>query len=334
MKRRSPIPLTAPGRRQMLKQAAALGAAGFAAPYVLSSAHAQANADIAPYTGAKVNWRQAEGESITVAVIPASYFENLIAIAPTFQALTGVNVRFEKVPPGQIRQKAMLDLSSKTGTYATSATDPMYYPLYVSNKWIDPIDHYLADSALTDPKWFDNDDIFKAWRDANSYEGKPYAVPYDGEVTVQVYRKDLYDARGLKAADTLDEFVKNAAALHDPANRMYGMALRGFAGAGQNMYIYPSLFKEFGGNWFSGRKVVVNSPEAIRALDWYVDAQTKYAPPAVNNWNWPDIADAFSQGTLGAYIDAHSSAAVLMNPEKSKVIGKIAFARWPKGPTG
>ena len=333
MKRRAST-LPAPGRRRMLKQTVALGAATLAAPYVLPSAHAQANADIAPYANAKINWRQAEGESITVAVIPASYFENLIAIAPTFEALTGVKVRFEKVPPGQIRQKAMLDLSSKTGTYATSATDPMYYPLYVSNKWIEPIDRYLSDSTLTDAKWFDNDDIFKAWRDANSYEGKPYAVPYDGEVTVQVYRKDLYDAKGLKAAETLDEFLKNAAAINDPTNRVYGMALRGFAGAGQNMYIYPSLFREFGGEWFKGKKVVVDSPEAVKALEWYVDAESKYAPPAVRNWNWPDIADAFSQGTLGCYIDAHSSASVLMNPEKSKVIGKIAYARWPKGPTG
>ena len=333
MKSRTTKP-SAPGRRTMLKQTAALGAATLAAPYVLRNAHAQANADVAPYTQAKINWRQAEGAEIAAAVIPASYFDNLIALAPTFEALTGVKVRFEKVPPGQIRQKAMLDLSSKTATYATSATDPMYYPLYVSNKWIEPIDRYLADSALTDAKWFDNDDIFKAWRDANSYEGKPYAVPYDGEVTVQVYRKDLYDAKGLKAADTLDDFLKNAAAINDAANRVYGMALRGFAGAGQNMYIYPSLFREFGGDWFRGKKIVVDSPEAVRALDWYVDAETKYAPPAVRNWNWPDIADAFSQGTLGCYIDAHSSASVLVNPEKSKVVGKIAFARWPKGPSG
>ena len=334
MKRRSIATVAAPGRRRMLKHSAALGVAAVAAPYVLRSAHAQANADMAPYTQAKVNWRQAEGEEIAVAVIPASYFDNLIAIAPTFEALSGVKVRFEKVPPGQIRQKAMLDLSSKTATYATSATDPMYYPLYVSNQWIEPLDKYLRDSALTDAAWFNYNDILKAWRDADSYEGKPYAIPYDGEVTVQVYRKDLYDAKGLKPAETLDDYLKNAAALNDPANRMYGMALRGFAGAGQNMYIYPSLFKEFGGTWFSGKKVVVNSPAGVRALDWYVDAQSKYAPPAVRNWNWPDIADAFSQGTLGCYIDAHSSAAVLMNPEKSKVIGKVGFARWPKGPTG
>ena len=46
------------------------------------------------------------------------------------------------------------------------------------------------------------------------------------------------------------------------------------------------------------------------------------------------IADAFSQGTVGSYIDANTSAAVVANPEKSKVVGKIGFARWPKGPSG
>ncbi len=84
----------------------------------------------------------------------------------------------------------------------------------------------------------------------------------------------------------------------------------------------------------SGKDIVVNSPEAVTALTWYVDTLGQYAPPAVRNWNWPDIADAFSQGTVATYIDAHSSAAVINNPEKSKVVGKIAYARWPKGPSG
>ena len=112
------------------------------------------------------------------------------------------------------------------------------------------------------------------------------------------------------------------------------MALRGFAGAGQNMYIYPSIFREFGGEWMKGTRVVVNSARGgPRARLVRRCANRSIAPPAVRNWNWPDIADAFSQGTLGTYIDAHSSAAVLMNPEKSKVIGKMAFARWPQGPS-
>lgn len=322
-----------PSRRRVIQQGAALTAAGVLGTRFASSALAQGD-DLAPYRAAKVNWRQAEGQEITVAVIPASYFENLISLQPQFEALTGVKLRFEKVPPGQIRQKAVLDLSSKTATYATHAADPMYFPLYVANKWVEPLDRYLSDPALTDAAWYNYNDIIKAWRDADSMNGKPYGIPYDGEVTVQVYRKDLYAEKKLKPADTYDELSANAKALNDPANRMYGLALRGFAGAGQNMYIYPSLFRGFGGNWTSGNQIVVNSPEAVKALTWYVDTLTAYAPPAVRNWNWPDIADAFSQGTVACYIDAHSSAAVITNPEKSKVVGKIAYARWPKGPNG
>ena len=173
----------------------------------------------------------------------------------------------EKVPPGQIRQKALLDLSSKTATFATHAADPMYYPLYVANKWVDPLDTYLNDPTLTDKAWFNYDDIIKAWREADSVGGKPYGIPFDGEVTVQVYRKDLYAAKGLKPAETYDQLLSNAKALTDPANRTYGLALRGFSGAGQNMYVYPSILRGFGGSWFNGDKLVVNSPEAVKALE-------------------------------------------------------------------
>ena len=191
------------GRRKFMGQAAAFGAAGLGSGWV-GDALAQ-GADLAPYKSAKINWRQAAGESVSVAVIPASYFDNLLSLLPQFESLTGVKVRAEKVPPGQIRQQAMLDLSSHTTTYATHAADPMYYPLYVANKWVDPLDKYLNDTSLTDPSWYRYDDIFKAWRDADSIDGKPYGIPYDGEVTVQVYRKDLYDAKGLHPAETYDQ---------------------------------------------------------------------------------------------------------------------------------
>ena len=181
--------------------------------------------ELAPYRRAKVNWRQVEGEEITVAVIPASYFDNLITLLPQFEALTGIKLRFEKVPPGQIRQKALLDLSSKTATYATHAADPMYYPLYVVQQVGRAARQVPGRPQLTDAAWFNYDDIIKAWRDADSIDGKPYGIPYDGEVTVQVYRKDLYDAKGLKPADTYEQLCANAKALNDPANRVYGPGL-------------------------------------------------------------------------------------------------------------
>src|ERR1700677_1843043 len=86
------------GRRDLLRTAAVLGAGSIAAPYLIRSARAQA-ADLAAYTSAKINWRQAEGEQITVGVIPAGYFDNLIGMTAEFEALTGIKVRYEKIPP-------------------------------------------------------------------------------------------------------------------------------------------------------------------------------------------------------------------------------------------
>src|SRR4051795_2474246 len=199
-----------PTRRTLIKTGTAAAALATFGPAILRSASAQ-DADLAPYKSAKIDWQQVSGETITVAGITASYFENLISLGPQFKALTGIDVRFEKIPPAQIRQKSVIDLTSKTGIYATHAADPMYYSLYDANKWVEPLDSYLGEKSLTDADWFKFDDIVPAWRNADSIDGKFYGVPYDGEVTIQVYRKDLYDAKGLKPADDLETFVKNAA---------------------------------------------------------------------------------------------------------------------------
>lgn len=335
MSNKPSIPGSEVSRRTALKTALASATALAAPGLLIGRAHAAGEyMDLARFQGAGIDWRMAEGERITIAAIPAGYFNNLETVLPDFRALTGVDARIEMIPPGQIRQKAVLDLSSKTGTYATHAADPMYYPLYAANGWVDPLDDYLGSDRLTDSAWFDYDDIQPGHRGATSLDGRPYGIPFDGEATIQIYRKDVYDAAGLQPADTLEDYMSNAAAVHDPDNRLWGCALRGFRGAGQNMYIYPSIFRSYGGEWFDGDRVTVDTPEALAALQYYVELLNNYAPAGVENWNWPDIADAFSQGTVASYIDAHGSAAVVANPEKSTVVGKIGFARWPKGPSG
>jgi ABC-type glycerol-3-phosphate transport system substrate-binding protein len=168
--KRHPEHKTNDGRRRALKQGVALGAAVAGAPWVLRHAHAQ-GFDLGAYQKAKINWRLAEGQRVNVAVIPAAYFDNLIALTPEFEALTGVKVQFDKVPPGQIRQKAVLDLSSKTGNISTHAADPMYLPLYAANKWTDALEPYLNDPKLTDKAWFKHEDIFEAWRKADMVDG-------------------------------------------------------------------------------------------------------------------------------------------------------------------
>src|SRR5688572_17124435 len=117
-------------RRHFILGATTVAGVTVAAPAILHSSARAAEAAIGPYQEAKINWRQCEGQSLNVAIIPASFFKSLIARGTEFTELTGIKVGFEEIPPGQIRNKTVLDLNSKTGTYSTSFTDPMYYPLY------------------------------------------------------------------------------------------------------------------------------------------------------------------------------------------------------------
>ncbi|NEE03338.1 extracellular solute-binding protein [Phytoactinopolyspora halotolerans] len=325
-------------RRTFLQGSAATGVTALAGGSVLAGCgddEGSTREGTEEYDQAGIDWRAAEGQTINVAVIPATYFGNLLELIPEFEELTGISVNSEEIPPGEIRAEVIRDLSTGAGNYHTHAADPMYYPLYVANGWVDALEPYLDDQDLTNPEWFAHEDIFQMWREATQIDGVTYGIPYDGEVTVQVYRTDLFDEHGLKPAETFDEFRSNAEAMHVPDDRLWGAALRGFPGAGQNMYIYPSLFRAFGGEWFDdGGNPTVNSDAGVAALEYYVSLLNDLAPDGVVNWNWPDIADAFAIGTLGSYIDAHSSAAVLQDEETSVVADSLGFARWPAGPDG
>ncbi len=288
-----------------------------------------------PYLAARINWRQLAGERIHILVTPAHYFTKFRSVTPEFTRLTGIEVTFEVIPPREMREKAVLDLSSRTGNYASHTADPMYLPLYAVNNWVEPLDLFLNDHRLTDRAWFDLEDVVPLWRRHNTYRGRLWGMPVEGEVTIHIYRRDVYEQLGLRPPETLEELRETARRAHNPARNLYGLALRGFRGAGQNMYIWPSLFRAYGGQWFdhAGRPTV-NSEAGVRALEYYVSVLREFAPKGVENWNWPEIMEAFAAGTVAQYIDANSTASVIENPAKSKVAGKVGYQRWPKGPTG
>ncbi|MEJ7761618.1 MAG: extracellular solute-binding protein [Thermomicrobiales bacterium] len=324
-------------RRRLLKGTAALGSlaalpkSAFAAPALIK----QTGDDpaLAPYQDAQIDWRQAEGESIALLVTPAHYFEKFRAVTEDiFTELTGIEVQFEVIPPKELREKAVLDLAAGSGNYASHTGDPMYLPLYQSNEWVDPLDEYLNDPTLTDPAWFAVDDIIPNWIEADSVDGTLYGMPVEGEATIHIYRSDIYAELGLQPPQTLEELAQSAAAIH--TDDRAGMALRGFQGAGQNMYIFPSLFLEFGGQWFDADgNPTLNSAAGVDALQYYVDL-LQYAPAGVENWNWPEIMEAFAGGGLTQYVDANSTASVIENPASSTVAGKVGYQRWPAGPSG
>jgi multiple sugar transport system substrate-binding protein len=323
-------------RRQFLEKSAKVGglvmASGIAPAFLK---HTFAEEKYAEYLKAKINWRQVEGETIKVLVTPAHYFNKIRAVTPQFEELTGVKVEFDIIPPREMREKAVLDFGAKSANYASHTGDPMYLALYEANKWVDPLDEYLNDPKLTDKEWFDLDDIIPLWRKADSVNGKLYGMPAEGEATIHVFSRELYEQNALKPPETMDEFMVAAKALNKIDGKIAGAAIRGFRGAGQNMYIWPSLFLAWGGQWFDADgNPQVNSEAGIKSLEYYCELLQNCGPAGVENWNWPEIMEAFAGGSVAQFIDSNSTASVIENPQKSKLAGKTGYQRWPKGPSG
>jgi multiple sugar transport system substrate-binding protein len=132
-----------------------------------------------------------------------------------------------------------------------------------------PLDDYVA-------RWGAKDDYFAASWNTCVYQGHVYGLPYLSAPRVLLYRRDLLRAAGLsRPPDTWEELAEAAQRMtlrRGPVTVMAGMNLP------VSWQIFVEFLWENGGEIFSpdGRRSRLNSPEAIEALQFYVDLYHKY----------------------------------------------------------
>jgi len=169
-------------------------------------------------------------------------------------------------------------------------------------------------------------------RNGLSVDGKMFAVPFYGESSMLMYRKDLATKAGVTFSDppTWDQVADAAVKMTDKANGVYGICLRGKPGWGDNMAFLTTLVNTHGGQWFDMKwKPQVDSKPWHDAVNFYVDLMNKAAPPgsAANSFN--EILALYNEGKCGMWIDATIAASFITDPKQSKVADKVAFAKAP-----
>ena len=87
------------------------------------------------------------------------------------------------------------------------------------------------------------DNIFKAVKMQCFHDGKYYGVPHSPNVSLLIYRKDIFKQKGLKPPETWDDFIKMAQAMmeRDKDGRVtrYGLSLPGtplYSSAASDVY--------------------------------------------------------------------------------------------------
>jgi len=243
-------------------------------------------------------------------------------VAPAFEKETGIKVDFTLLPVDPWRARLKTELNS-----GSSGIDIVQWSVAMAG-WLgnhfDEHEEYAAKIIARDPDW-DWNDFLAGSKKAASYEGKMIGIPYRVTTGIMHYQKHLMDQAGItKLPETFEELRNAAIALNHPPER-FGFGLNGRQGPAMFSSFSPWLYSAGGDTVdFKTGEILINSPQAIAALEYWSGFVTKdkVIPPEAMTWDFEEIV-AGGQGDRYAMVETFAPYGTLINdPKLSRTGGK------------
>ncbi len=267
----------------------------------------------------------AQQKEVTIATVNNPDMIELKRLSSKFtEKNPDIKLNWVIVEENVLRQRVTTDVSQGSGQFDIIFIGLYETPIFAKRGWLRPFENLPAE--------YDLNDVFKSLRDGLSYEGKLYALPFYGESSMLMYRKDLFDAKGLKMPDQpkYDDIAKFADALTDKGKGVYGITLRGQPGWGENMAFLSTLINTFGGTWFDMQwHPTIDTPEWKKAITFYIDLMKKAGPPGATSNGFNENLTLMTSGKAAMWIDATVAGGMLENAKQSQVAGKMGYAPSP-----
>ncbi len=310
-------------RRDLLRLGGAAAAGTAVGPFVMRVARAADG----------FNWQRFKGSKIFIQFTKNPWSDTMEKLLPEFEKQTGIRAEFSDLPEIQARQKLTVEFTAGSG-----GIDVWYTSMHVEKRrfwrsgWYFDVSKFLKDPTMTAPDYDWNDMAPGAKQIATQPDGSISGLPAFVDPWILFYRKDLFAQKGLKPPKTLAEMEEFAQKFHG-APALYGFVARGLKNA--NAPAWDWVLFSVGGNFQTkDGKASLNTPEAVKAMDYYAGMLKRFAPPGVVNFNWYECSSAFMQGQVAMYFDGVNFASQFEDKEKSKIAGKVGYAVLPAGPAG
>lgn len=294
-----------------------------------------------------INWRQFEGTTLNALLISHPFVDSLQPLLAEFEELTGMTVQLEVLAEQAGFEKLLSDLSSGTGTYDVFMTSPLNNWQYASAGWVEPLDGYLANAALTSAA-YDVEDFAPGIWGAGKWtlepmtgigEGQTWAVPINFETYLLAYRPSIFEARGLEVPETYEELLEIAPQLAGTdanGQPVYGVITR-FDKYWDLPYLtFGTMLESYGVEMIDAEgNLGVCSAESIAATEDFLQLITTSSPPGAGAFTWYDALQGFASGQYALSVfEADLFAPVYEDPEQSQVSDDVGYAPTPLGPTG
>jgi len=198
-------------------------------------------------------------------------------------------------PNIKVTMTSQADYNTKLATAAASDTLPDVAVINEDQVATQAFNHIIRpiDTVVQQLGYSQSDFPAAAWK-LVTVHGSVYAIPLSIVPMTMYYNADLFQQAGLSGPPkTADDFTKDAVALTKGSNHGF-VITSGFP----ITQIFQQLLHQYGGSEFNSdaTQATWNSDAGVKALQWMVDAQSKYSAPKL-----PVDADlnAFKAGQAG-----------------------------------
>ena len=239
-----------------------------------------------------------EEKVIRVASVNNDAMIMMEKLAIQYTEETGNKVVFTILSENEIRSKITQYVSLGGGGYDLITLGTSDMGTYLDNGWTAPLDPMFA-NLRSRRREYDLDDIIESVRiSCSSPINGLEALPFYSESTMICYNKEIFAKHGLTMPEnpTWEEIYELAKKCDDKANGIAGIAIRGLAGYGENMYIFGSIMYAFGGQYYDMNwNATYDTPEVRNAWEFYKKLLT-VAEDSPTTCGYTECLNLFAQG--------------------------------------
>jgi len=312
-----------PGRRRLFPLTAILALLSVIA-FVLSACAGSGGPDQAQSTGTGAVAKDTAG---TVRILMENVPDTDIvkSMVPEFNKdYPNVKVDIESLTYDQMRDKLVSSFQSSTPNYDLIVVDNPWMVDFAKAKFLQPLD-----ARIDSTPDYDAADFFKPLTDITTVDGVRYAVPFYNYALGYIYNTDDMAQANQSVPTSLDQLVSVSKALK--SGDRAGIAMQPQRGY--------KIFEEWG-NWLfaaggsiygSDGKPTLNTPEAKRALQAYIDTYQTAAPPNSLNWSMDEAQRSLAAGQSASMINYNWQLPAVNEPGSGPGAGKFKLATIPGG---
>jgi multiple sugar transport system substrate-binding protein len=296
---------------------------------------------------AQIDWQQRSGSTINLMLISHPFVEALKPLLPEFTELTGIEVTYEELAEQPGFEKLLADLSSQTGTYDLFMTSPLNNWQYATAGWLEPLDGYIENPALTDAAAYDVEDFVPGILASGRWtrepmqgigEGPLWALPINFETYQLAYRPSIMEQLGLEVPTTYAELLEIAPQLttEGPDGPIYGIITR-FDRYWDVPYLtFGTMLQSYGVEMIDADgNLQICSPESIAATTDFINLIHTASPEGAGAFTWDQAMQGFASGQYVMSLnEANLFAPVYEDPEQSAISDDVGYAPTPLGPDG